>query len=69
MDICRCPHCQTTFQVNIPYDNEFWDHSAIDEDGLTLWTCLECHKKGLPMVTREDVHMIGHDRSYRPSNY
>ena len=65
MNLCRCPHCQSTFQVNIPPDSDFWDRTPVDEDGLTLWVCLDCHRQGLPPVDAETVRQAGHDTSYR----
>ncbi len=66
MQLCRCPHCRTTFQVSIPPDNKFWNTAPADEEGLTYWVCLDCHKQGLRPVTADDMRRTGHDTSYRP---
>jgi hypothetical protein len=65
MNLCRCPHCQSTFQVSVPPEHPYWDDVPTDDDGMTLWVCLECHQKGLPPVTREEMERVGHDTSYR----
>ncbi len=56
MYLCRCPHCQATFQVNIPPESDYWEHAAVDEDGLTQWVCLDCHKRGLGPVDDRQQH-------------
>ena len=65
MNICRCPYCQSTFQVNIPPDSDFWDRTPVDEDGLAQWVCLDCHRQGLPSVDAATARQVGHDTSYR----
>ena len=65
MTLCRCPHCQTTFQVSIPPGDRYWDEAPIDEDGLTLWVCYDCHQQGLPPISQQDIRRVGHDTSFR----
>ena len=65
MNLCRCPHCRATFQLNIPPDSQFWTDAATDDEGLTLWVCLDCHRRGMPAVGSGDVANIGYDTSYR----
>ncbi|MCB9851100.1 MAG: hypothetical protein H6817_10405 [Phycisphaerales bacterium] len=65
MNLCRCPHCGSTFQVHIPHDSVYWDTAAFDEDGLAYWVCLDCHKQGKPAVSLDELQRAGHDTSYR----
>jgi hypothetical protein len=65
MNLCRCPHCQSTFQVNIPPDHPIWDRLDEDEEGLTLWVCLDCRHLGRPDVVPGDLRKPGHDTSFR----
>lgn len=65
MTLCRCPHCDTTFQVAIPHDHPLWDRLAQDEEGLTLWICLDCRRAGRPDVDPQTYRTLGHDTSYR----
>jgi hypothetical protein len=65
MTLCRCPHCRATFQVSIPHDHEIWDRTALDEEGLVMWVCMECHRKGLLPVDEASLRAVGHDTSYR----
>ena len=69
MNLCRCPHCESTFQVNIPHDSRYWDEAAVDEDGFALWVCLDCHRQGLPPVSRDELRSAGHDTSHRPREH
>jgi len=66
VNLCRCPHCESTFQVSIPHDAELWDQAPTDEDGLLLWVCLDCRKQGMPDVPAAELRAMGHDRSFRP---
>lgn len=66
MNLCRCPHCRATFQVNIPYDSHYWDECVTDDDGFALWVCLSCRQRGLPDVTAREARRWGHDTSHRP---
>jgi hypothetical protein len=68
VNLCRCPHCQATFQVNIPYDSHYWEDAATDEDGFAVWVCLACRKRGLPDVKARDVRRSGHDTSHRAAH-
>lgn len=65
MQICRCPHCQKTFQLSIPPDSVVWEQTPTDEDGLLLWVCLDCHREGLAPVSIDAARAVGHDTSYR----
>lgn len=64
MSLCRCPHCNATFQVNIPPTSQFWADAPCDDEGLTLWVCMECHQRGLPAVRGDDDRNLGHDSSH-----
>ena len=55
MILCRCPYCHATFQVSSPPESEYWDNVPIDEDGLAMWVCLECHRAGERPVDPESV--------------
>ena len=65
MQLCRCPHCQASFQVHVPADSQVWDMLGVDEEGLLRWVCLDCHRQGLQPVKPEEEHALGHDTSYR----
>jgi len=67
VNLCRCPHCDATFQVNIPYDSHFWEDAVTGEDGFAFWVCMACRKRGLPDVTADEARRWGHDTSHRTS--
>ena len=61
MNLCRCPHCDATFQVNIPYDSHFWEDAVTGEDGFAFWVCMACRKRGLPDVTADEARRATSD--------
>jgi phage terminase large subunit GpA-like protein len=65
MYLCRCPHCQATFQLSIPHDSEYWDRAPVDDDGLIEWVCLDCHRRGHRIEEAEQARPAGHDTSWR----
>lgn len=64
MNLCRCPHCSTTFQVHIPHDDPIWEQLVEDDEGLTLWVCRECWNRGLRDIEHPARQLPGHDTSY-----
>jgi hypothetical protein len=69
MNLCRCPHCRSIFQVSIPHDHPVWERLAQDEEGLAYWVCLDCRHQGKTDVEAKDVRTVGHDTSFRPSDW
>ena len=65
MYLCRCPHCQATFQVSIPPDSTYWERAPVDEDGAVEWVCLDCHRRGHRLTEVQHVPLAGHDTSWR----
>lgn len=65
MQLCRCPHCHSSFHMHIPEESGAWDTLGVDEEGLLQWVCLDCYRQGLRPDKPAEERAFGHDTSYR----